>query len=509
MKKPVVLMILDGWGYTEETKGNAIYAANTPNFERYLENYPHTLLQASGRAVGLPDGQMGNSEVGHLNIGAGRVVYQPLMKITKAIEDGDFFKEPDVLKVVENCKKHDSALHLLGLVSDGGVHSHIDHIKGCLDLAVKNGLTKVYLHALLDGRDTPPQSGLGYIKEIEAYMAKIGVGKVATVAGRYYTMDRDNRWERVKLGYDALVYGKGETASSATDAIQKSYDNGVDDEFVIPVVIEEEAQPVAKISNHDSVFFFNFRPDRARQITRALTQPDFNEFERENLQLEYVTMTVYDKTFTGLTPVYKPEKLTDTFGDYISRKGLKQLRIAETEKYAHVTFFFNGGIEKPYEGESRILVNSPKVATYDLQPTMSAPEVTESLLKAVESDEFDVIIANYANPDMVGHTGVFEAVVEAIEEIDTDFAKVADAIVAKGGVALITADHGNSEKLLDLETGAVFTAHTTNPVPLIVAGAGDVALKENMKLSDLAPTMLSLLELEKPELMTGESIIKK
>lgn len=508
MKKPVALLILDGWGHSEIVEGNAVKAAHTPNFDRYLKTYPNTLIEASGKAVGLPVGQMGNSEVGHLNIGAGRVVYQPLMRITKSIEDGDFFEKPEFLLAVENCKKNDSALHLLGLLSDGGVHSHMDHIKGCLQLAKRNGLTKVFVHALLDGRDTPPRSALGYAKALEAYMLEEQVGQFASIAGRYYTMDRDNRWERVQKGYDVLVRGRGETAQSAQEAIQASYDLGTDDEFVLPTVLLKEGQPIATIKSKDSVLFFNFRPDRARQITRALTQADFDGFEREELDLTYVTMTEYDQSFKGLHPVFIPDALNHTFGEYIAQKGLTQLRIAETEKYAHVTFFFNGGVETAYEGEERILVDSPKVATYDLQPEMSAPGVTKQLLEAVNSDKFDVIIANYANPDMVGHTGVFEAAVHAIEEIDRDFAVIADRIVEKGGVVLITADHGNAEQMLDPENGAIFTAHTINPVPLIIAGLGDVALKEGMKLSDLAPTMLELLELEKPSVMSGETIIK-
>ncbi|MCK8059741.1 MULTISPECIES: 2,3-bisphosphoglycerate-independent phosphoglycerate mutase [unclassified Fusibacter] len=508
MKKPVALLILDGWGYSELVDGNAIAAANTPNFDRYMKDYPNTIIAASGREVGLPPGQMGNSEVGHLNIGAGRVVYQPLMRITKAIEDGEFFEHPQVLKAVENAKKHDSAMHLLGLLSDGGVHSHIEHIKGCLDLAKRNGLKKVYVHAFLDGRDTPPRSAYGYAEELQNYMDEIGVGAFASVGGRYYAMDRDNRWDRVKLGYDALVNGIGQVADSALVAIKNSYDADTDDEFVLPTVIQKDGKAVANIDNHDSVFFFNFRPDRARQITRALTQPGFDGFERKELELEYVTMTEYDKTFVGLEPVFVADSLESTFGEYISQQGLNQLRIAETEKYAHVTFFFNGGVEVAYEGEDRILVESPKVATYDLQPTMSAPGVTSKLLEAVASDKYDVIIANYANPDMVGHTGVFDAAVKAIEEIDADFGKVADAILEKGGAVLITADHGNAEQMIDPNNGAIFTAHTTNPVPLIIAGVGDVELKEGMKLSDLAPTMLGLLDLEKPALMSGESIIK-
>ncbi len=508
MKKPVVLLILDGWGYSPIEKGNAIMAADTPNFDRYLQDYPHTLIAASGREVGLPPGQMGNSEVGHLNIGAGRIVYQPLMRITKSIEDGEFFQIPQLVDAVTYAKSNDKPLHLLGLLSDGGVHSHIEHIKGCLQLAKRNGLKKVFVHAFLDGRDTPPRSALGYAKELQDYMDAETIGTFASVGGRYYAMDRDNRWDRVELGYNAMVNGIGQKAESALEAIENSYLADKDDEFVLPTVIEKDGHAVGQIQPEDAVLFFNFRPDRARQITRALTQDGFEGFAAKKMNLHYVTMTEYDKSFEGLSSVFTADELTHTFGEYISERGLTQLRIAETEKYAHVTFFFNGGVEEAYAGEDRILVPSPQVATYDLQPEMSASGVTNKLLEAIESDKYDVIIANYANPDMLGHTGVFEAAVKAIEEIDKDFGLVADKIVEKGGVVLITADHGNAEQMLDPETGVIFTAHTINPVPLIIAGAGAVTLKDGKKLSDLAPTMLALLEIEKPAIMNGESIIQ-
>lgn len=506
MKKPVALIILDGWGYSERVEGNAIAAAKTPNFDRYIAQYPNTIIASSGREVGLPPGQMGNSEVGHLNIGAGRIVYQPLMRITKSIEDGEFFELDPLVSAVAYAKENGKALHLLGLLSDGGVHSHMQHIKGCLQLAKRGGLDQVFVHAFLDGRDTPPRSGYGYANELETYMKQEDIGQFASIGGRYYAMDRDNRWDRVKLGYDAMVSGEGQKAASALEAIQQSYDAGKDDEFVLPTVIEQQGGPIANIQEGDAVIFFNFRPDRARQITRALTQENFDGFEAQTLNLRYVTMTQYDKTFKGIESVFTADSLENTFGEYIAERGLKQLRIAETEKYAHVTFFFNGGVEAPYEGEERILVESPKVATYDLKPEMSASGVTQNLLAALDENKYDVIIANYANPDMVGHTGVFEAAVQAIEEIDKDFALVADKIVAMGGAVIITADHGNAEQMLDPENGEIFTAHTINPVPLILAGAGNVQLKSGKKLSDLAPTMLKLLEIEKPEIMTGESI---
>ena len=504
-KKPVALIIMDGFGYNHSSYGNAIRAAKTPNIDRLLANYPHTLIGASGMDVGLPDGQMGNSEVGHTNIGAGRIVYQELTRITKSIKDGDFFENEAFTAAVENCKKNDSALHLFGLLSSGGVHSHNSHLYGLLELAKRAGLTKVYVHCFMDGRDVAPTSGVDFVKELEAKMAEIGVGKIATVMGRYYAMDRDNRWERVEKAYAAMVYGEGNKNSSAVDAIQNSYDNEVTDEFVVPTVIDENG----KISANDSVIFFNFRPDRAREITRTFVDDDFNGFERRNgrFPVYYICMTQYDATMPNVDIAFRPTKLVNTFGEYIAKKGLSQLRIAETEKYAHVTFFFNGGVEAPFENEDRALINSPKVATYDLQPEMSAYLVCDEVLKRIESDKYDAIILNYANCDMVGHTGVFEAAVKAVEAVDECLGKTVDAVLAKGGVALITADHGNADKMLE-EDGSPFTAHTTNLVPLIIAGAGNVELRQGGVLADLSPTMLKVLGLEQPEEMAGKSIIK-
>jgi 2,3-bisphosphoglycerate-independent phosphoglycerate mutase len=504
-KKPVALIIMDGFGYNHSGYGNAIRAAKTPNLDRLLANYPHTLIGASGMDVGLPDGQMGNSEVGHTNIGAGRIVYQELTRITKSIKDGDFFDNSAFNAAVDNCKKNGSALHLFGLLSNGGVHSHNTHLYGLLELAKKAGLEKVYVHCFMDGRDVPPTSGADFVAELEAKMAEIGVGKVASVMGRYYAMDRDNRWERVEKAYAAMVYGEGEKADSAVEAIKASYANEVTDEFVVPTVIDAEG----KISANDSVVFFNFRPDRAREITRTFVDDEFNGFERRNgrFPLYYVCMTQYDVTMPNVDVAFKPTSLVNTFGEYIAKNGLSQLRIAETEKYAHVTFFYNGGVEAPFENEDRALINSPKVATYDLQPEMSAYLVCDEVLKRIESDKYDVIILNYANCDMVGHTGVYEAAVKAVEAVDECMGKTVDAVLAKGGVALVTADHGNADKMYE-EDGSPFTAHTTNLVPLIIAGAGNVEIREGGVLADLSPTMLKVLGLEQPEEMTGKSIIK-
>ena len=466
-KKPVMLMILDGFGIAPKSEGNAVSLAKKPNFDRLLEKYPHSELQASGLFVGLPDGQMGNSEVGHLNIGAGRIVYQELTRITKSIADGDFFTNESLVKAMENAKKTDGALHLMGLLSDGGVHSHIDHLKGLLEFAKKAGVQNVYVHAFMDGRDVPPSSGKEFIEKTEAMMAEVGVGKIATVSGRYYAMDRDNRWERVELAYNAMVLGQGETANSATEAIEKSYHDDKTDEFVLPTVIEKDGNPVAKIKNGDSVIFFNFRPDRAREITRAINDKVFDGFKREALDLTFVTMTQYDKTLEGVEVAFKPQTLTNTLGEYVSDKGLNQLRIAETEKYAHVTFFFNGGVEKENENEERALIPSPKVATYDLKPEMSAYEVTEELIKRLDSDKYDMVILNFANPDMVGHTGVVDAAIKAIEAVDECLGKVVDKVLEKDGTVFITADHGNAETMIDFSTGNPFTAHTTQPVPFL------------------------------------------
>ena len=504
-KKPVALIIMDGFGYNHSGYGNAIRAAKTPNIDRLLANYPHTLIGASGMDVGLPEGQMGNSEVGHTNIGAGRIVYQELTRITKSIKEGDFFSNEAFTKAIENCKKNDSALHLFGLLSSGGVHSHNSHLYGLLELAKKAGLTKVYVHCFMDGRDVPPTSGADFVAELEEKIKEIGVGKIASVMGRYYAMDRDNRWDRVEKAYAAMVYGEGNKADDAVQAIKDSYAADVTDEFVVPTVIDENGT----IKANDSVIFFNFRPDRAREITRTFVDDDFTGFERKNgrFPVYYVCMTQYDATMPNVDIAFRPTKLVNTLGEYISKKGLSQLRIAETEKYAHVTFFFNGGVEAPFENEDRALINSPKVATYDLQPEMSAPLVCDEVLKRIDSDKYDVIILNYANCDMVGHTGVFDAAVKAVEAVDECLGKTVDAILAKGGVALITADHGNADKMLE-EDGSPFTAHTTNLVPLIIAGAGNVEMRQGGVLADLSPTILKVLGLEQPEEMSGESIIK-
>ena len=505
-KKPYALIILDGYGVNDRNEGNAIYSANTPNMDRYMNECSHSIVHASGMDVGLPEGQMGNSEVGHTNIGAGRIVYQELTRITKSIDDGDFFKNSTLLAAIENCKKNNSALHLAGLLSDGGVHSHNKHLYGLLQLAKKEGIEKVHVHGFLDGRDVPPSSGADYVEQLVAKIREIGVGDIATVMGRYYAMDRDNRWERVQKAYDAMVLGVGETCESAVTAVKESYNNDVTDEFVVPTVITKDGQPMGKIQENDSVIFFNFRPDRAREITRTIVDPEFEGFERKFFNTFYVCMTQYDATMPNVEVAFKPESLTNTFGEYISKKGLRQLRIAETEKYAHVTFFFNGGVENVYDGEDRALINSPKVATYDLQPEMSAPEVTEEVVKRIESGDYDVIVLNFANCDMVGHTGVFDAAVKAVETVDTCLGKVVDAIEKMGGVALITADHGNADQMVDYDNGGAFTAHTTNVVPLVLIGS-DKKLK-NGRLADLAPTMLDLMGLDKPEEMTGESLIE-
>lgn len=512
MKPITALIILDGFGCRKEAQYNAIVADGAVNFNALKNAYPYTTLQASGMDVGLPEGQMGNSEVGHLNIGAGRIVYQELTRITKSISDGDFFTNPEFMKAIENCKAHDSALHLMGLCSDGGVHSHLNHLYALVELAKRNGLKKVFIHCFMDGRDVPPSSGKGYIEQLEAKLKEIGVGKIATVQGRYYVMDRDNRFERVELGYAALTYGEGVTASSAAEAMQQSYDEGVVDEFVKPTVILTDGKPTGKISANDSVIFFNFRPDRAREISRAYIFEDFDGFERRNgfFPLCYVSMTQYDKNFNGkLHVAFKPESLTNTFGTYISSCGKTQLRIAETEKYAHVTFFFNGGVEAPNEGEDRALIPSPKVPTYDMQPEMSAYEVTDEAVKRIESGKYDVMILNFANCDMVGHTGVMDAATKAVHAVDTCLGRVVDAIRATGGKCIITADHGNAEYMWDEVNGAPFTAHTTNPVPCVLVDDAnkDITLREGGRLCDLAPTLLEMLGLTVPAEMTGKSLI--
>lgn len=506
--KLVALIILDGYGINPRDEGNAITAANKPNLDRLIKNNPTTRVFTSGMDVGLPEGQMGNSEVGHTNIGAGRIVYQELTRITKSISDGDFFEKKEFHDAIENCKKNNTKLHLFGLLSDGGVHSYNTHLYALIELAKRQGLKDVYVHCFFDGRDVPPDSSKAYTVELEEKLKEIGVGKIASIMGRYYSMDRDKRWDRVQKAYDAMVNAKGVMSEDAVKAVEESYGNKVFDEFVLPTVITEGGKPVAKIEENDSVIFFNFRPDRAREIARTLVDPEFDGFERKYFPVHFVCLTQYDSTMPNVSVAFKPQSLTNTFGEYISRSGLKQLRIAETEKYAHVTFFFNGGVEAVYEGEDRALIPSPKVATYDLKPEMSAYEVADEAVKRIESKKYNVIILNFANPDMVGHTGIFEAAKTAVETVDKCVGKVVAAIEAQGGVALITADHGNSEQMLDYEAGGPFTAHTTNPVPLIGVGLGNAKLKEG-RLADLAPTMLDILGLEKPKEMTGESLIQK
>ena len=509
-KGPVMLMILDGFGINEKTDGNAVKLAKTPNIDKLMKKYSNTIMYTSGLKVGLPDGQMGNSEVGHTNIGAGRIVYQELTKITKSIEDGDFFAIPEFIEAIENCKKHNSKLHILGLLSDGGVHSHIRHLYGLLEMAKRRDFENVYVHCFLDGRDTPPASAEGYITQLEEKMKEKNVGKIASLSGRYYAMDRDKRWDRVKKCYDALVKGEGNRATSATIAIEDSYQKEVFDEFVEPTVIVNNDTPVATIGENDSVIFFNFRPDRAREITRAIVDPEFDGFETEKIHTYFVCFTNYDETMPNVKIAFKKEPLVNTFGEVVSKNGLKQLRIAETEKYAHVTFFFNGGEEKQYKGEDRILVPSPKVETYDLKPEMSAYEVTDKVLEAIKSDKYDAIILNYANTDMVGHTGSLAAAIKAVEAVDECVGKVVKLVEEKDGNMLITADHGNAEQMVDYKTGEPHTAHTTNPVPLILVTSNkNLKLKSGGKLADLAPTMLDLMNLEKPEEMTGISLLDK
>lgn len=512
MKQITALIILDGFGCRENVDGNAIRADGVKHIRELWNAYPHTQIEASGNAVGLPAGQMGNSEVGHLNIGAGRVVYQELTRITKSIEDGDFFSNEAFLGAVENCKKHNSALHLYGLCSDGGVHSHLTHLYALVKLARENGLKNVFIHCFMDGRDVPPESGKGYIHALKNELKALGCGKIATVMGRYYAMDRDNRFERVEKAYAALVYGEGIQAEDPEAAMQASYDAGVTDEFIIPVVITENGAPVGTVRANDSVIFFNFRPDRAREITRAFILPEFDGFDRKKgfFPLHYVCMTQYDKTFgTRVHVAFKPEHLSNTFGAYISSMNKTQLRIAETEKYAHVTFFFNGGVEEANPGEDRALIPSPKVATYDLKPEMSAYEVTAEAVKRIESGKYDVMILNFANPDMVGHTGVMEAAVKAVHAVDECAAEVVSAILKAGGRAIITADHGNCEQMVGPD-GEPFTAHTTNPVPLILVDdmRKEAKLRTGGRLCDLAPTLLALMGLPVPEEMSGRSLLE-
>ena len=510
-KKPTVLMILDGFGLNETTEGNAVALADTPVLDKLMKDYPFVKGYASGLAVGLPDGQMGNSEVGHLNMGAGRIVYQELTRISKEIEDGDFFKNEALLLAVENCKKNGSALHLFGLVSDGGVHSHNTHIYGLLELAKKEGLSDVYVHCFMDGRDTAPASGKGFIQELVDKMQEIGVGQIATISGRYYAMDRDNRWDRVEKAYLALTKGEGVQASDPVAAMQASYDDDKTDEFVLPTVIVKDGQPVATVKDQDSVIFFNFRPDRAREMTRVFCCDDFNGFDRgPRKQVTYVCFTEYDVTIPNKEIAFKKVELENTFGQFLAAHGKTQARIAETEKYAHVTFFFNGGVEEPNQGEERILVKSPKVATYDLQPEMSAPQVCDKLCEAIRSQNYDVIIINFANPDMVGHTGVLEAAKKALEAVDACVGRTLEALLEVDGQMFLCADHGNAEQLVDYDTGVPFTAHTINPVPFILINYDPAyTLKEGGRLADIVPTLIEMMGMEQPVEMTGESLLMK
>lgn len=510
-KKPTVLMILDGYGLNKNCEHNAVCEANTPVLDALMADYPFVEGNASGMAVGLPDGQMGNSEVGHLNMGAGRIIYQELTRITKEIQDGDFFKNKALLDAVKNAKENNSALHYMGLLSDGGVHSHNTHLYGLLELAKKEGLSKVYVHCFLDGRDTPPASGKNFVEQLEAKIKEIGIGEIATVTGRYFAMDRDNRWDRVELAYRAMVQGEGVKATSAVEGVQASYNQEKFDEFVEPMVIEKEGNAVAKISSKDSVVFFNFRPDRAREITRAFVDNAFVGFTREQIiDLFFVCFTQYDATITNVEVAFHKVGITNTFGEFLAANHLTQARIAETEKYAHVTFFFNGGVEEPNEGEDRILVKSPKVATYDLQPEMSAFEVSDKLVEAIKSDKYDVIIINFANPDMVGHTGIENAAIKAVEAVDSCVGKAVEALKEVNGQMFICADHGNAEQLMDYETGAPFTAHTINPVPFILVNADPAyELREGGCLADIAPTLIELMGMEQPKEMTGKSLLVK
>ncbi|MBQ3557045.1 MAG: 2,3-bisphosphoglycerate-independent phosphoglycerate mutase [Oscillospiraceae bacterium] len=504
MKTPTTLIIMDGFGLSCCSEGNAIEVAKTPNLDEIFATSSGCKLSASGLDVGLPKGQMGNSEVGHTNIGAGRVVFQDLPRITRDVETGDLMRNPAFVDAMSNCREWGSALHLMGLLSDGGVHSHIEHLFALLRMAKEQGLEKVYVHCFLDGRDVPPSSGKGFVEQLQAKLDEIGVGKIGTVMGRFYAMDRDKRWDRVQRAYDAIALGSAPFAPDAAAAVQASYDAGVTDEFVEPVVCAEDVC----VQEKDSIIFFNYRPDRAREITRCFVDEDFTDVERKSgfIPVHYVCTTEYDATMPNVTVAYPRQKLDNIFGEYISRLGLTQLRIAETEKYAHVTFFFNGGVEQTFPGEDRCLIASPKVATYDLQPEMSAFEVADEAVKRIESGAYDVIILNFANCDMVGHTGVMEAAVKAVETVDACVAKVVEATSKMGGISLITADHGNSECMCD-ESGCPFTAHTTNLVPLHIVGA-NVNLRDG-RLADIAPTMLDLMGLEKPAEMDGETLIQK
>lgn len=512
MTKPVTtLIIMDGYGIAPASKYNAVTAAKKPALDKILATYANTTIRCSGENVGLPKGQMGNSEVGHLNLGAGRVIYQPLTRITKAIKDKEFFENSALVKAMKNAVDNNSAIHLLGLVSDGGVHSHTDHLLACVQMAKDFKIKDVFIHCFMDGRDVPPSSGLEFIKELEASLSKIGLGKIATISGRFYAMDRDNIWERVSLAYSALVDGKGQKAETSIIAMEQSYAKGETDEFIKPTLITENDTPIGTVNNKDSVIFFNFRPDRARQLTRGFIDKDFIDFKRKKgyLDLCFATMTVYDATFK--VPVaFIAENFKNTLGEYLAACGKKQLRIAETQKYAHVTYFFNGGNETPNKNEDRILIDSPKIATFDMKPQMSAIEVTDAVLEQIEAQKYDVIIINYANCDMVGHTGIMKAAVEAVETVDKCVGKVVDAVLAVGGKLIITADHGNAEKMWDEELNVPYTAHTPdNPVPFILVddGAKDVKLAKDGALADVAPTLLDIMDLDKPKEMTGKSLI--
>lgn len=509
MKKSVMLIIRDGWGINKNIHYNAVYKANTPFTDYLKKTYPWIPIKTSGLAVGLPEGQMGNSEVGHLNLGAGRIVYQEITRIDKAIEDGSFFKNEEFLKAIKNVKDNNSSLHLLGLLSDGGVHSHINHLKALLRLCKDNGINRVYVHAFLDGRDVPPRCADIYIRDLESFYKKIGIGAFASVSGRYYAMDRDKRWDRTKLAYDALTLGEGLRAKSAIDALNKAYDREEDDEFVKPTVIEKNNKPVAVVDDNDSVIFFNFRPDRARQLTYAFNLEEFSGFNRERFpKTYYVCMTLYDEAYPDIPVAFKKYQLKGLLGEVISKEGLKQLRIAETEKYAHVTYFFNGGEEQPFDGEDRVLIPSPKVATYDLKPEMSAYEVMERVLEEISKDKYSLIVLNFANGDMVGHTGVFDAAVKAIETVDACMKQIYNVFVKeKNGILFITSDHGNAEKMWDDKTNSPYTAHTTFPVEFFAINVGNVSLRDDGKLADIAPTILHVLGIDKPDEMTGESLL--
>ncbi len=511
MSQITALIIMDGFGINKETRGNAIKAQGTPNLDRLTARFPHTQLGASGMDVGLPDGQMGNSEVGHLNIGAGRIVYQELTRITKDIQDGEFFKKKPLIDAMDKVKENGGSLHLMGLLSDGGVHSHNTHLYALVEMAKMRGLKKVYVHCMLDGRDVPPTSGRMYVQQLEDKLKEIGVGEIASIQGRYFGMDRDNIWERVELGYNAIALGEGVEETDPVQAVENSYQNNVTDEFMKPTVIMKDGKPVTTVQQGDSIVFFNFRPDRARQLTRTFIMPDFKGFVRKRgfIPVQFVSMTQYDETFTGLSVVNPPETLTNTLGEYLSRLGKTQLRIAETQKYAHVTFFFNGGVEAPNPNEDRVLIESSKVATFDMKPEMSAPEVTARARELIDSGRYDVMILNFANCDMVGHTGVMAAAEKAVEEVDRDVGILVDEILKLGGRAFVTADHGNADQMIDYKTGEPFTAHTTNPVPFIACDEALVgkSLRSGGRLADIAPTMLDAMALPVPAEMTGKSLI--